>query len=150
MMDVNVRGTWSTVHHAAHHLERAAGKGESCVVTMGSVASKRPSHGAYSVSKCAVWMLTRVLAHQWAPSGVRANCVAPGSIDTAMLRQVAAETGDEEAWLAGRAARIPLGRIGTVDDVAAAVLFLVGPSSSYITGSLVHPDGGLINIDAGG
>lgn len=150
MMAVNLRGTWSTIHHAGRHLERAAGEGEASVVTIGSVASKRPSHGAYSVSKCAVWMLTRVIAHQWAPAGVRANCVAPGSTDTPMLRQIAADSGDADAWLAGRAARIPLGRLGSVDDVAASVLFLAGPSSSYITGSLVHPDGGLVNINAGG
>jgi NAD(P)-dependent dehydrogenase (short-subunit alcohol dehydrogenase family) len=151
MLDVNLRGTWSTIHHAARYLEQAP-PGQATVVTISSVAGKRPTHGAYSVSKCAVWMLTRVLAEQWAPLGIRANCVAPGSTDTPMLRRVAADSGTEnvEAWLEARAARIPLRRVGTVEEIAAAVLFLSGPESSYITGAFVHPDGGLVNANAGG
>jgi NAD(P)-dependent dehydrogenase (short-subunit alcohol dehydrogenase family) len=151
VLDVNLRGTWSTIHHAARHLEQAP-PGTATVVTIGSVASKRPTHGAYSVSKCAVWMLTRVLADQWAPLGIRANCVAPGSVDTPMLRRVAADSGagDVESWLTARASRIPMRRVGTVDEVAATVLFLSGSQSSYITGALLHPDGGLVNANAGG
>jgi NAD(P)-dependent dehydrogenase (short-subunit alcohol dehydrogenase family) len=151
VLDVNLRGTWSTIHHAARHLEQAP-TGTATVVTIGSVAGKRPTHGAYSVSKCAVWMLTRVLADQWAPLGIRANCVAPGSIDTPLLRRVAADSGagDVDSWLLSRAARIPMRRVGTVDEVASTVLFLSGPDSSYITGALVHTDGGLVNANAGG
>lgn len=151
VLDVNLRGTWSTLHHAARHLEQAR-PGPATVVTLGSVAGKRPTHGAYSVSKCAVWMLTRVLADQWAPLGIRANCLAPGSIDTPMLRRVAEDSGadDVDAWLEARAARIPLRRVGTVEEVAAAALFLSGPESSYVTGALLHPDGGLVNANAGG
>lgn len=149
VLDVNLRGTWSTIHHASGHLERASNV--ATVVTIGSVAGKRPTHGAYSVSKNAVWMLTRVLAEQWAPTGVRVNCLAPGFIDTPLFRRVAGEGIDDvESAIAARAARVPLRRIGTVEEVAAAALFLSCPVSSYITGSLVHPDGGLTNAHAGG
>jgi NAD(P)-dependent dehydrogenase (short-subunit alcohol dehydrogenase family) len=158
VLDVNVRGTWSVIHHSARHLERSAERGDAAsVVTIGSVASKRPTHGAYSVSKSAVWMLTRVLAHQWAPLGIRVNCVAPGSTDTPLLRHTLADAHGADAdaaaidaSMAALADRIPLGRVGRPEEIADAVLFLSGPGSSYITGSFVHPDGGLVNANAGG
>lgn len=150
IMDVNVRGTWSAIRHAIGELVKAPNV--SSVITLGSVASKRPTHGGYSVSKSAVWMLTRVLALDYAPHGVRFNCLAPGFIDTPLFRAVAEQErpGDADAVVAARAARVPLGRIGTVAEVAATALFLAGPHSSYLTGCLVHPDGGLINANAGG
>ena len=153
VIDTNVRGTWSTVRHAVPFLLLAPGVASA--VTLGSVASKRPSHGAYSVSKSAVWMLTRALAEELGPRGVRVNCLAPGFVDTPMLRKLAEEESGgrpEEALaaLAARAHRVPLRRLGSVGDIVDAALFLLGSSSAYITGSLVHPDGGLISANAGG
>lgn len=146
VLDINLRGTWSTIRHAAEHLEAAPGV--ATVVTVGSVASKRPSHGAYAVSKSAVWMMTRVMADQWAPWGVRVNCLAPGFIDTPLFR---ASIGDDvESAIVERAARVPMRRIGTVDEAADAAVFLSNSASSYITGSMLHPDGGLTNANAGG
>jgi NAD(P)-dependent dehydrogenase (short-subunit alcohol dehydrogenase family) len=98
-------------------------------------------------------MLTRVIAHQWAPLGIRVNCVAPGSTDTPLLRHTLADAHGADAVDASMAAladRIPLGRVGRAEEIADAVLFLSGPGSSYITGSFVHPDGGLVNANAGG
>jgi 3-oxoacyl-[acyl-carrier protein] reductase len=149
VIDTNVRGTWSAVRHAVPYL--LAAPGVASVVTVGSVASKRPSHGVYSVSKSAVWMLTRAFAEELGPHGVRVNCLAPGFVDTPMLRDVAERKGgDAEQALADRARRVPLRRLGSVAEIADAAVFLLGPHSSYITGSLVHPDGGLINANAGG
>ncbi|MDI1288392.1 MAG: SDR family NAD(P)-dependent oxidoreductase [bacterium] len=149
VFDTNVRGTWSAVRHAAPYLLQTPGT--ASVVTVGSVASKRPTHGVYSVSKSAVWMLTRAFAEELGPQGVRVNCLAPGFVDTPMLRELAATEGDSlELALAARAARVPLRRLGSVADMARAAIFLLSTDSSYITGSLIHADGGLVNANAGG
>jgi NAD(P)-dependent dehydrogenase (short-subunit alcohol dehydrogenase family) len=145
VLDVNVTGVLHTVQAAAPLLVAETG---ATVVTIASTAAKRPGAGVYAVSKAAVWMLTRELADELAPRGVRVNAVGPGFIDTPMLNRARDLAGD--AWYTGLPAQIPLGRIGTPDEVANIALFLSSAESSYMTGSILHPDGGWINRHGGG
>jgi len=91
----------------------------------------------YSAAKAGVAGFTRSLAREVGSRGITVNCVAPGFIDTDMTRALAA--AQREALLAS----IPAGRLGTVEDVAAAVAFLASPAAAYITGETLHVNGGM-------
>jgi len=93
---------------------------------------------AYSAAMAAVVGLTKALAREAAPSGVTVNCVAPGAIDTPMNAHL------PPADLARLAADTPVGRLGTPEDVAAAVCFFAGPEAGFITGQVLLADGGFI------
>ena len=93
---------------------------------------------AYSASKAALIGMTRALAKELGPSGVRVNCIAPGVIDTKMMDEHSEET---KAILAEET---PLGRLGTPQDVARACCFLLGDEASFITGQVLGVDGGYI------
>ena len=93
----------------------------------------------YSSSKAALQMLAREMAAQWGEQGIRVNIVAPGMTRSRSTEKAFAT----EAALEKRAALIPLGRVGTPVDIAAAVSFLVGPDSTFITGQTLGVDGGL-------
>jgi len=96
---------------------------------------------AYSASKGGLLALTRAMARDHAPR-IRVNCVCPGAIDTAMFEVYVARTEDPQAERERIEASIPLGRIGTVTDVARAVLFLASDDSAWITGQALVVDGG--------
>jgi NAD(P)-dependent dehydrogenase (short-subunit alcohol dehydrogenase family) len=145
VLEINLTGVLNTVQAAAPLLTEA---GNATVVTIASTAAKRPGAGVYSVSKAAVWMLTRGLAEELAPKGVRVNAIGPGFIDTPMLDRSRELAGD--AWYDGLPAQIPLGRIGSPEEIAAVALFLSSAESSYLTGSILHPDGGWTNRHGGG
>lgn len=100
-------------------------RGASCEVT-------------YSATKAALIGLTRSLAMELAPSGIRVNCVAPGVIDTDMLSALPRNVMD------GLAGQTPLGRLGTPEDIAAAACFLASPEADFITGQVLTADGGFI------
>ncbi len=91
----------------------------------------------YSAAKAGVLGFTKSLAKEVASRNITVNAVAPGFIDTDMTRAL---TEDQRSALQ---AQIPLGRLGSVDDIAAAVLFLVSPAASYITGETLHVNGGM-------
>lgn len=155
VMDVNLVGTFSCCRVFAERLIAASMPGT--IVTLSSLAARKPKGGVYSVSKAGVWMLTRVLAAELGPHGIRVNTVAPGLIDTPMLRRRTELAGgigrrgdDPELYYAADIARLPLRRLGTVDEVADTILYLSGSSSSYITGSLLSPDGGFATVSGGG
>jgi len=119
-------------------LVAAAGGGS--LINLASIMSRMPSSGAaYSVSKAGVWMLTKCLARELAPHGIRVNAIGPGFIETPMT-----------APLRGDAARsdwamklTPMGRYGTPEEVAATALFLASDDASFFTGELLHPSGGV-------
>tara|TARA_B100000700_G_scaffold225097_1_gene248300 strand:+ start:8920 stop:9645 length:726 start_codon:yes stop_codon:yes gene_type:complete len=116
---------------------RLAQDARICVI--GSQLGTRGSpHGAdYSASKAALAIWARSLAQSLAPEGKRVNVIAPGFVDTDIL------AGDSPEKRASREEEVPLKRIGTPEDIAGVVSFLVGEDSSYVTGAVIHVNGGL-------
>ncbi|MGE0446375.1 MAG: SDR family NAD(P)-dependent oxidoreductase [Vicinamibacterales bacterium] len=110
-----------------------------CVVNVSSVGGLRGFNGlaAYGATKAALDGLTRGLARELGPRGIRVNSVAPGFVDTDMTH------GLDDAQRAGIVRRTPLGRLGTVDDVVGPVLFLLSDAARFVTGQVLTVDGGL-------
>jgi glucose 1-dehydrogenase len=138
VFDVNVTGyLLCSRAFGADMLERGSGS----VVHVTSICGLHPytGAGAYSPSKAAVSMLSRQLAAEWAARGVRSNAVAPGLIRTPMTEASYAQENTRRA----REGIVPIGRIGTPQDIAQAVLWFASERSSYVTGQQVLVDGGL-------
>jgi len=143
VLDVNLFGSLFA-NQAAVSSMLDHGRGGS-IVNLSSMSAKmaRPTRGPYAISKAGVWMMTKMLAIELAPMGIRVNALAPGYIETPMTAAFA-RTGDAAAvgthdWLLSQ---IPLGRIGDATEVAQAALFLASDASSYFTGELLQPTGG--------
>ena len=139
VLSVNLTGVMLTNRAVARRMI-AQGEGGS-IVNISSGAAKIPMAGSadYSVSKAGVWMLTRCIALELAPHNIRVNTVAPGVIDTPMAMGL---SQDEERRAAFERF-VPLGRLGEAEDIAEASLFLLSDHAGYITGQILHPDGGL-------
>ena len=139
VFDVNMRGTFLVTRRVVPAMIAArAGR----IVSVSSVSAQRGggtySKVPYSASKAAVIGFTRALAREMAPHDITVNCVAPGPIDT----EIMGGTLTEERK-AAMSADIPLGRVGTVDDVAALVTFLMSEDAGYITAATYDVNGGL-------
>lgn len=148
IISVNLRGTYLMSKYAIPHI-RAVGGG--AIVNIASVQGLQsmPRVPAYAASKGAVLSLTRNMALDYAPEGIRVNAVCPGTIDSEMVRSFArSEGGDIEATLARYGASHPLGRLGRASDVAEATLFLCSERSSFITGEHLNVDGGYMALGA--
>ena len=136
---VNLTGSFLVMQAAGEVMVKA---GYGRVVSMASAAGERGGTGrtAYGASKGGVAAMTRVMAMEWAESGVTVNTLAPGAIDTALVKKMHdAET--RRAYLQS----IPMDRYGVPDEVAAAAVYLALPGSSYITGVTFPVDGGFIS-----
>ncbi|MEU2118653.1 SDR family oxidoreductase [Streptomyces sp. NPDC016459] len=138
--DVTFMGAVRCARAALPHLAAAGGRG--AIVTIGSVNAEVDFGGhAYSAAKAGLASLTRTLAGDAAPRGVRVNQINPGTIATRAW-------AGREAELAALADRVyPLGRVGTPEDVAAAVAFLASADASWITGTVLRVDGGLLAVN---
>ncbi len=138
MLDVNLMGTW----HTCRAFGRAMiARGSGSIVNVSSIDAVDPSPGNlhYGVSKAAVAMLTTGLAREWATSGVRVNAVGPGPVSTPLTEPIMENTpGLRERWIAS----VPLGRIGTPDDLAGIFIYLASPASKWVTGRSFYIDGG--------
>ncbi|HLZ58258.1 MAG TPA: glucose 1-dehydrogenase [Ktedonosporobacter sp.] len=149
VMNVNAKAVYFCCQLALRHmLSQHSGR----IVNIASMAGKMastPYHPVYNVSKAAVLALTKTFALTYASEGVRVNAVCPGIIGTPMQDVVDLEfarvTGKQpEEIRAERMGRVPMGRIGEGEDVAAVVSFLVGPDSRYMTGQALNVTGGMI------
>ena len=143
VMAVNVRGVWLGLKHAGPAI---AASGGGAIVNTASMAGVTGTARlcAYGASKHAVIGLTKTAALEFAPLGVRVNAVAPAPIDTRMLHAIAAgmNPDDPSVATAQMAARVPLARYGTPDEVAAVAAFLCSDDATYMTGAMVPVDGG--------
>ncbi|HEX9466108.1 MAG TPA: SDR family oxidoreductase [Alphaproteobacteria bacterium] len=139
VIQTNLTGAFFLTQQMGRHL--IAGQRPGCVITIASAHGVVgfPGRSAYGISKAALIQMTRMLAIEWAEHGIRVNAIAPGTVDTPSRARFLADPQARRTMLA----RIPLGRFGTVDDVAAAVAYLASPAASYITGQVLLLDGGL-------
>jgi NAD(P)-dependent dehydrogenase (short-subunit alcohol dehydrogenase family) len=142
VLDVNLFG--SLFANQAAIASMIAHERRGSIVNLSSMSAKlaRPGRGPYAISKAGVWIMTKMLAVELAPVGIRVNALAPGYIETPMTaafrRDAGAAVGTHD-WLLQQ---IPLGRAGRADEVAQAALFLASDESSYFTGELLQPTGG--------
>lgn len=138
MFSVNLGGAFNTIQAVLPHMLH---EHSGSIVNTSSIWGR---HGAscevaYSSTKHAIIGLTRSLAAELAPSNIRVNCIAPGVIDTDMVQVLGKETLDDLAHN-----QIPVGRLGTPEEIAEAVYFLGSDKASYITGQVLTADGGFI------
>ena len=140
VLDINATGAFLVCREFGSRAVRAGGPASAVLVS--SIAYRRGDTAEpaahYAASKGAVVSLTRQLAVEWGKAGVRVNAVAPGVIATPMLR--VADDPDRLAALLRDG--VPLGRLGTADEVAAVCLFLLGEDAAYVSGAVLPVDGG--------
>lgn len=139
VVDVNLIGTFAMSRAAALRMRADDVHGSIVNITSMNGVAPGPNAGAYGSTKSAIALLTRQMAIEWGPLGIRVNAVAPGLIDAGMSEPIYA---DPEAR-AARSGRVPIGRLGTAADVANAVSFLVSDQAGYITGQELLVDGGV-------
>lgn len=139
VMDVNLTGVMLVNQAAAKAM--IDGGIQGTIVNIASVAAKVPLRGGvdYCVSKAGVWMLTKAFALEMADYGIRVNAIGPGFIETPMTARMGADA-DGEAWMRSMT---PMDRLGTTDEIASTALFLSTDQSSYTTGQILFPAGGM-------
>jgi NAD(P)-dependent dehydrogenase (short-subunit alcohol dehydrogenase family) len=144
--DVNLKSMFLTCKHVLPHMER---QGKGAIVNIASVSGIRwlgVPYISYAATKAAVIQFTRVIALQYARSGIRANSILPGMMNTPMVHApevIAAYGGSAEEMVRRRDEQCPMGHMGDAWDVAYAALFLASDEAKYITGTELVVDGGL-------
>jgi NAD(P)-dependent dehydrogenase (short-subunit alcohol dehydrogenase family) len=143
-LDLNVEGAMRLTSRCRSVLATSAMSGGASVTNIVSMTAFRSTTivPGYSAAKAALLALTRNLAVHWVGDGIRVNAVAPGLIDTPMTAPMKAFEGMVEAELS----KVAIKRMGTVDEIAAAVLFLASDASAYTTGSVLAVDGGYLAL----
>ena len=140
ILAVNLTGAFYMIRAALPALRRSKG----AIVTVSSMTGVvgQARGAAYVASKGALIAMTKALALELAPDGIRVNCVCPAGVDTPLMRSWASTLPDPEAVLRGQAAMHVLDRLATADEIAAAILFLASPAASFITGVALPVEGG--------
>lgn len=138
VIDVNLTGTLLAIQATAAVMVEQEKSGS--IVTIASIAARDPLWGSpsYPVSKAGVWMLTKNASRTLAPLGVRVNSIGPGFIDTNMTTVFDMVDAYRDRVLA----QTPMGRKGQPSEIASVALFLASDDASFVTGELIHPDGG--------
>ncbi len=142
-IEVNAKGTFLVSRAALRQMN----EGQGSIINQGSVAALVgiPNFAAYCAAKGAVVALTRSMAVDLAPRGIRVNVICPGTVYTPLMEPMlrARGGGDVEAGLAMTVVKYPIGRLGTPEEIANVALFLASDESSFMTGSVITPDGGM-------
>jgi len=138
VVDIDLIGTFHVLKHAFLHLKKPGGVVINITAPQSSIPMRFQAHAC--AAKAGVDQLTRLLALEWGPVGVRVNAISPGPIaETEGFKRLIAEDGNNDAH---SSASVPLGRLGSMDDVANLALFLASPYASYISGDVICCDGG--------
>ncbi len=143
VIDIDLCGTFNASRAAFAHLAKAGGCIVSVTATQATIPTPLQCHAG--AAKAGIEKLTRDLALEWGGSKIRVNAIAPGPIEgtEGMSRLAPGDVAD------GLKRRVPLGRYGTIDEIAEAVLYLVSPAAAYVTGATLLVDGGTSLIGAG-
>src|SRR5205085_527267 len=133
VLRTNLDGTFHCTRQAAHIL-KAGGR----IVNLASVTAIGGFYGQanYSASKAGIIALTKVAARELARQKITVNAIAPGFVDTDMVKTMPQEVTKQFVQ------QIPLGRVGTIDDIAGVAMFLCSPLADYVTGQVIHVNGG--------
>jgi NAD(P)-dependent dehydrogenase (short-subunit alcohol dehydrogenase family) len=141
IMNTNLRGTWLICQAAAKQMIKEGHGGAICTISSISAWVGAKQQTVYCATKAGISMMTKALAQVLAPHGIRANCVLPGAILTDMSWELLDPASETRKYYE---ARIPLGRIGEPDEIAAPVAFLLSDEARYITSAELLVDGGFI------
>jgi len=148
VLNLDLKGLFFLSQAAARRM-RDQGAGGS-IVNISSVAGYHPQmlSGHYSIAKAAVLMATQVMAAEWAPFGIRANCIAPGAVETKLYGAIyeLMPKDQADAQREQMRKRVPLQRVGDPDEIANGVLYLASSASSYVTGQSFAIDGGSLLV----
>ena len=139
---VNSKGVFLGAKHSIPAMRRAGGGSIVNICSVAGFGQATTQEPAYAASKGAVRVLSKVIATQHAKDNIRSNAIFPGPIDTEMIHQA---MSDPKA-LAERLGRVPLGRLGTIDEIVSGVIFLASEESSYMTGGELVIDGGATSM----
>ena len=138
IMDINAKGVFLGTKHAIPAMRDAGGGSIVNISSIAGIVGSATTGSSYSATKGAVRLLTKSTAIQYASEGIRCNSVHPGLLETPMTEGILADPENREF----RTSRIPLGRVGTSEDVAYGVLYLSSDEASFVTGSELVIDGG--------
>jgi NAD(P)-dependent dehydrogenase (short-subunit alcohol dehydrogenase family) len=141
VMAVNVKSIYLLSREVIPHMQKAGG-GSIINMASGWGLAGGAKAAVYCASKGAVVLLTKAMAIDHGPQKIRVNCICPGDTDTGMLRAEAQQLGEANDRFLAEAAKRPLGRVGSPDEIAQAVLYLASDASSFVTGTALVVDGG--------
>jgi len=147
VLDVNLSGVWRGMRFSIPEMLRTGG---GSIVNMSSVQSLVGFVGwaGYAASKGGINGLTQQAAVEYASEGIRVNAIIPGTILTEMNERIMQDSSDPQAQMEAWVAMHPMRRVGTTAEVAAAVVYLISDESSFVTGTLLRVDGGMV-VQAG-
>jgi NAD(P)-dependent dehydrogenase (short-subunit alcohol dehydrogenase family) len=143
--DTNVVGMVRMARATLPYLRRSK---RAVIVNVSSIAATAglPKRACYSATKGAVLSLTLAMAADLLDDGIRVNCVCPGTVDTPWVGRLLSSADDPAVERAAMEARQPMGRLGTAEEIAIAIVFLAAPSSSFVTGGALAVDGGMSGL----